>query len=300
MISDIEKLLGQIRSESGRSVVGAGISIHDPDASIEPDAGIETGAGIETDATIHTGIKAIDQTLPRKHKTRRVIELAGASGSGKTHTLHRICATWAQTNHVLYIDMDGTLDLHLLAHLAGAQPLHRIHVFRPLRTVELVATLAMLPKYSQEHGICNALIVVDSVGSHTGDRRELSHVKLKVKRATPWFRQQQLMVDTLAASCNEMDSVCVVAHTLRQVARDTKDKHVRVFRANSIDYHDAMILRWQTLLLRSFVLEARVENQRTRVDYTRGPEGTAFVSGPGADAHSPVFIGPHGLAGSSI
>ncbi|KAJ1762098.1 hypothetical protein LPJ62_004066 [Coemansia sp. RSA 2167] len=285
MISDIEKLLGQIRSESGRSVAAAGVST-------------ESSASIEPDASIHTGIEAIDQTLPRKHKTRRVIELAGVSGSGKTHTLHRICATWAQASHVLYIDMDGTLDLHLLAHLAGAQSLHRIHVFRPLRTVELVATLAMLPKYAHEHGIHNAMVIVDSVGSHMGDRRELSHMKLKVKRATPWFRQQQLVVDTLAASCNAMDSVCVVAHTLRQMARD---KHVRVFRASGTDYHDAMIPRWQSLVLQSFVLEARVEAQGTRIDYMRGPEGT-YASEPGTDiAHSPhVFIGPHGLAGSSI
>ncbi|KAJ2500378.1 hypothetical protein GGH96_002794 [Coemansia sp. RSA 1972] len=296
MISDIEKLLGQIRSESGRSVVEAGVSTQST-SSIEPGASIHPGIeAIEPGASIHTGIEAIDHMLPRKHKARRVIELAGVSGSGKTHTLHRICATWAQTNHVLYIDVDGTLDLHLLSDLAGAQSLHRIHVFRPLRTFALVATLAMLPNYAHERGICNALVVVDSVGSHMGDRRELSHMKLKVKRATPWFRQQQLVVDTLAASCNEMDSVCVVAHVLRQMARD---KHVRVFRASGSDYHDAMIPRWQTLVLQSFVLEARAESQGTRVDYMRGPDASASEPSPGA--HSPhVFIGPHGLSGSFI
>ncbi|KAJ2453338.1 hypothetical protein EV183_002293 [Coemansia sp. RSA 2336] len=281
MLSELEKLLAQVESESGRELVGSAAG-----GQQEPSSG-----------HIRTGIDAIDADLgniPRSF-SQRVIELVGLPGSGKTQALYHICATVSTTStHILYFNVDGKLDLRKLSQAidrhSSKEALKRIHVFSPHSTVELVASLAMAPKYARERQISTSIIVVDSVGgNYWMDRKETACLRLKIKRATAWFRLQQLFVDTLQTVCQRLDCLAVVAHTLLLFGFDSTGKeHLeRSFVVNGREYRDSMIPRWQTVLLASYLLEATAcQETTTRVLFRNSKRSTA---------DGQAFVGPSGF-----
>ncbi|GAO49875.1 hypothetical protein SAICODRAFT_17394 [Saitoella complicata NRRL Y-17804] len=112
-----------------------------------------------------------------------LVELSGTAGGGKTHLLYLICSIallpprWTATDGevyelggkgeaVVYIDTDGKLSTlrlrevmsHHLTTAAGSlslndrdeaiyQALQRLHIFRPISSTSLLATLRFLPTY---------------------------------------------------------------------------------------------------------------------------------------------------------
>ncbi|KAJ2354636.1 hypothetical protein H4S01_007072 [Coemansia sp. RSA 2610] len=294
MLAEIEKLLAQVHTESGSDAAGQPSRQRSPPST----------------AHVHTGIGAIDSDLAHTPPTpaRRVIELAGTAGSGKTQALLRICATAAMapaSADVVLIDADGTLDLRRLARqmrqmavdggatdsaaeAAAAQALQRVHVFQPATTHALVATLAMLPRYVRERRLRVRLVAIDALGgNHWIDRKEAACLQLKIKRATPWFRLQQLLVDTLLATCQRLDCLAAVAQVLVLPAFASEDeRQERVFAVGGREFRDAMIPRWQAIVLRTYVLEPAV-----------CPDGLTRVSFAmhGQPARHAAVIGPWGL-----
>ncbi|KAJ2757821.1 hypothetical protein IWQ57_006996, partial [Coemansia nantahalensis] len=230
-----------------------------------------------------------------------------------TQTLYRISAAAAMDGgHVLFVDSSGTASARLLAQsmrgaagateAAVAEALGRVHLFAPATTAGLVATLAMLPKYASARGIAAAALVVDGLGSHHWiDRRESAFLRLQIKRATPWFRQQQQLVDTLHAACGALGCVAFAANSLLlrdapQAARaaaaaadaaDAAAPSERSFAAGGRWYRDHMIGRWQAVVAQTFVLESAAcadHPDRTRVTFQ--------VAGHAART---ACIGPRGL-----
>ncbi|KAJ1961978.1 hypothetical protein GGI12_002934 [Dipsacomyces acuminosporus] len=224
-------------------------------------------------------------------------------------------------SHVVLVDADGKFDIALLrkyiygqaidavrsnsslgpslasdavadalATSAVNSTLARIHIFTPRSTHSLVATLALLPKYLSERDIAQpGALLIDGIGSNYWiDRKEGSLFKLMSKRATPWFRLQQLLVDTLQSVHRRLQCLVVVANllVLRHNGASSSAKatsspgpessggYRRVIAACKQEYKDHMIPRWPSILARSFVLESSVvsghseEKMLTSISFT--------------------------------
>ncbi|KAJ1725253.1 hypothetical protein LPJ53_000582 [Coemansia erecta] len=241
MYAEIERLLSQIKCESGNDLLDA----RAPGSSAPAPA---------SSTAVRTGIAAIDAALGSIAEDAPVIELLGTPASGKTQALYRvcICASLAASVslddggtvdlggcglHTLFIDVDGKSDVRLLAHYMRAfvtsrlgnqgsaarvdeivnMALDRIHVFAPSCTQSLIATLSLLPKYAADNGIekSQCVLLVDGLGTHFWyDRRAANYMSLKSRRATPAFRLQQLFVDTLQEVRRHLGCVCFVTSIL--------------------------------------------------------------------------------------
>ncbi|KAJ1826780.1 hypothetical protein LPJ73_008925, partial [Coemansia sp. RSA 2703] len=220
----IERLLSQIKRESGSDLLATGVSA-------------SSGPALTRSVPLKTGIELLDEALSETTDATPIIELLGTPASGKTQVLYQICihVSLAQTAtlqdgqkvdlggselHALLIDVDGKSDVQLLAQYMRAlvkdklgdqtdketvdgivnAALSRIHVFAPDSTQSLIATLSMLPKYVADSGFnkSQCVVLIDGLGSHFWyDRRAANFVTMKSRRATPAFRLQQLFVDTL-------------------------------------------------------------------------------------------------------
>ncbi|KAJ2002622.1 hypothetical protein H4R26_003514 [Coemansia thaxteri] len=302
-LAELERLLSQIKSESGLDVAG-----------LAPPPRSKATA-------VRTGIEALDEALSEMSGSDRpLLELLGLAGSGKTQAVYRICATTAMARsievkdsasntqtvsiggyeaHTLLVDVDGKASMRQLAQYVRVQikdalshvsldsdkaeqtvdvevsrALGRIHVFAPSTTQALIATLAMLPKYVAERGIDVGALLIDGLGSaYWLDRKEAVHMRLGSKRATPWFRLQQLLVDTLQLALRRLDCLAVVTSLLLLPALDPASRPLsqdpppgpdapassqpRVIEAQHGEYRDHMIHRWASVVSRSFVLAAR-------------------------------------------
>ncbi|KAJ2804719.1 DNA repair protein xrcc2 [Coemansia guatemalensis] len=294
MSAELWRLLKQVRTESGREAVAAA-----------------TGQGTPAVAgriRMWTGVEAIDTALRQTDGAQTVVELAGAAGSGKTQTLYRICAAHAlaetdgEYGHVLFIDVDGRMDVRQLAQTmratagddaAATEALRRVHVFAPATTSALIATLATLGAYVGARRVRATAVVVDGLGcNHWIDQREAAHVRLRIRRATAWFRQQQQLVDTLVAAGQALQCVVVAANTLLLAPSHSADRPVRLFTVAGREYRDHMIPRWRDAVLCSLTLESEpchVHGQQlTRICFR--PSGA-----PRDQQHGVAFIGRQGL-----
>ncbi|KAJ2061687.1 hypothetical protein GGI17_002951 [Coemansia sp. S146] len=308
MASELDRLLAQIKSESARTVAG-----------LAPPPSKHTA--------MYTGVEALDDALREIYEADEssgpgggpLLELLGLAGSGKTQTAYHICATIALDGQsVLYIDIDGKASAHTLAHHIQsrvkytepktseseqrvAQALRRVHIFAPSSTQSLIATLAMLPKYVQRHGISAGLLLLDGLGSnYWADRKEAVHVRLRSKRATAFFRLQQLLVDTLQMVHQRLGCLTVATSLLllpvlesRQSSQDSSEGLTRVIGAQQNEYRDHMIQRWSSVVSRSFLMDSRADGSAlTRVTFTpvssrrqqTGPY-TAYIDNSGLHAN---------------
>ncbi|KAJ2783021.1 hypothetical protein H4R18_001922 [Coemansia javaensis] len=309
MLAEIEALLAQVRTEAGRDALAAASAPAPAPPSPVPALGpraLRTGVG----AMDAAGLGPVDASRP-------VVELAGAPGSGKTQTLYRICATLAAAppgGHVLFVDAAGTADARALARSmrssAADEALRRVHLFAPPTTAALVATLAMLPRYAAERAIAPAALLIDGLGcNHWIDRKESSHLRLQIKRATPWFRQQQLLADTVHAACAALRCPAFAANTLllrdRATSTDTAAVGDRTIAVGDQRYRDHMVARWRSIVARTFVLDSAVSADHpglTRVTFTVEPAaaaaaaaGTATAAGAPQREARAAFVGPLGL-----
>ncbi|KAJ2888186.1 hypothetical protein GGI21_006760, partial [Coemansia aciculifera] len=279
---------------------------------------------------VFTGVEALDDALREVYDDDAddaedaggapVLELLGPSGSGKTQTLYHVCATIALPRsiagfeaHVLFVDIDGKASPRILAqHMRDrisrattaseadveaimAQALRRVHFFAPRTTQALVATLAMLPKYMHEQHTAAGALLIDGLGSNYWvDRKEAAYIRLKSKRATPFFRLQQLLVDTLQLAHQRLGCLTVAASLLFLPALDQAPKQqqqqasqgsssgseatgsqARVVEAQLHEYRDHMIQRWPSVVSRSFVLDSnRVDDASTLTRVTFVPIGS--------------------------
>ncbi|KAJ2608352.1 hypothetical protein H4S08_004478 [Coemansia sp. RSA 1365] len=295
MSGELGRLLKQVHSESGREAIAAA-------------TGQDAGLAAAGRGGMWTGVEAIDAALRQTDGTQTVVELAGAAGSGKTQTLYRICAAHAlagadgERGHVLFVDVDGRMDVRQLAQTMratarddaeAAEALRRVHVFAPATTGALIATLAKLGAYVGARQVRVTAVVVDGLGSnHWIDQREAAHVRLRIRRATAWFRQQQQLVDTLVAAGRALRCVVVAANTLLLAPSHSADRPERLFAAAGREYRDHMIPRWRDAVLCSFTLESEPcsvhSQQLTRVWFR--PFGA-----PQDRHHGVAFIGRQGL-----
>ncbi|KAJ2724539.1 hypothetical protein GGI07_001886 [Coemansia sp. Benny D115] len=259
MYAEIERLLAQVTSERGCDLLNVA------PASSTQNTSQTLGTPLHQTSTRTTGLPPLDGFLQTYSGSNQpVIELLGASGSGKTQALYRICSTFAMPatvtlpsdkdqltvplgghgQHVLFVDIDGKLCTRLLAHhirwrlknaIASSSPNHtallddlvddlvddcldRVHVFSPESTQSAVATLAMLPGYLKSRNVQGSdlgVLLIDGLGANFWyDKRAAEQVKLKVKRATAWFRIQQLLVDTIQQSQRVLGCLCVATCVL--------------------------------------------------------------------------------------
>ncbi|KAJ2160474.1 hypothetical protein GGF46_002236 [Coemansia sp. RSA 552] len=290
MRTELDRLLSQIHTELGGDVAGR--------QRQSQQTGEQSPAASEG-SPAHTGIAAIDSQLEATSEEqageRPVIELVGLPGCGKTQIVYRICAAQARRGHVLLVDADGTADMRQLRGcVAQTEPeagvsalLERIHVFTPDSTSSLVATLAMLPRYVAQRQIGRvAMVVVEGIGSSNLliDRKEASLLRLQIHRATPWFRQQQVLVDTLLAVCRDLDCAAIATNTLLFRAQDGRrprpdEPAERSFTVTGHgQYRDKMIPRWQSMLRQTLVLESQRVGSTTRISFRS--------VGPAGDSHS--------------
>ncbi|PIA16710.1 hypothetical protein COEREDRAFT_8183 [Coemansia reversa NRRL 1564] len=295
MSGELGRLLKQVHSESGQEAVAAA-------------TGQDAGTAAAGRNGMWTGVEAIDAALRQTDGTQTVVELAGTAGSGKTQTLYRICAAHAlagadgERGHVVFVDVDGRMDVRQLAQTmratagddaVAAEALQRVHVFAPATTVALIATLATLGVYVGARRARVTAVVVDGLGSnHWIDQREAAHVRLHIRRATAWFRQQQQLVDTLVAAGRALRCVVVATNMLLLAPSHSADRPARLFAVAGREYRDHMIPRWRDSVLCSLTLESEpcfMHGQRlTRVRFR--------PSGAPQDRHySVAFIGRHGL-----
>ncbi|KAJ1938352.1 hypothetical protein GGF37_004841 [Kickxella alabastrina] len=318
MYAKIERLLSQVESESGHGILG---KKRTPSAFRSPN--ITTGIPPLDDALKeHTA----NITQEEQHPRPPLFELLGASGSGKTQMLYRICVSTAMPRsaklsngttvdlqghsaHVLLVDIDGKMSMDILAHQIRErarelikknkglefnnseeeeegrvveEALGRIRVFTPESTHSLVATLALLPRYAQDID-APLVLLVDGLGANFWlDKRTSDHMWLKIKRATPWFRLQQVMVDTLQQVHLALGCLCVVTSGLflrstegsglvrmasqesassasqgsQQAAGGGGQQGARSIEVGQCVYRDHMIPRWKSAVTGSFVLES--------------------------------------------
>ncbi|KAJ2745945.1 hypothetical protein GGI20_001760 [Coemansia sp. BCRC 34301] len=324
MSSELERLLSQIKSECAHDVVAP------PTQAV----------------TVFTGVEALDDALseiynPSNNSCRSppppLFELLGQTASGKTQTLYHICATIAMPRclaghegHVLFVDIDGKASPRILAHhmlhqaptttseATITRALQRVHFFAPSSTQSLIATLALLPKYVRDRDITPAALLIDGLGcNYWADRKEAAHIRLRSKRVTPFFRLQQLLVDTLQMVHQRLACLAVAASLLLLPALDntpSKPPEQEPYSASScseepssqpqpLEYRDHMIQRWSSLVTRSFVLDsACVEpssssrSALTRVTFTPSSSHRRHQSQPASKPLSyTAYIGPHGL-----
>ncbi|KAJ2112395.1 hypothetical protein IW146_004652 [Coemansia sp. RSA 922] len=261
MTTELDRLLAQIKSESARSVAG-----------LAPPPPKHT--------TVYTGVDALDDALREIYETDEssgpLLELLGLAGSGKTHTAYHICATIALNGQsVLFIDIDGKASAHTLAHHIKsrvksteqvAEALRLVHIFTPSTTQSLIATLAMLPQYVQRHDLSIGLLVLDGLGcNYWVDRKESVHVRLRSKRATAFFRLQQLFVDTLQMVHRRLGCLTVATSLLLLPVLDSQEDG----RVIGNEYRDHMIQRWSSVVSRSFLIDSRADgNALSRVTFT--------------------------------
>ncbi|KAG5654801.1 hypothetical protein H0H81_003809 [Sphagnurus paluster] len=143
-----------------------------------------------------------------------VIEIQGASASGKTHLLYYlliVCVTpsgaaggWAKAGIVF--DMDHSFDIirfkHLLTRrltcLLGHSPsliesiaqrsLHRLRIFRPTSSSQLAISLSRLASYHSSH-LANeeiGMVAIDSMSAHYWPDRFVAE---QMRTATPQHRK---------------------------------------------------------------------------------------------------------------
>ncbi|KAJ2811598.1 hypothetical protein H4S07_001963 [Coemansia furcata] len=287
MPTELDRLLSQIKCDTARNV--AGLAPPPP-----------------KHAALYTGVEAMDDALREiyasENSTAPLLELLGLPGSGKTQTAYHITARAALQGHsVLFIDIDGKASPHALAQHMGEdeEALRRVHIFTPSSTQALIATLAMLPKYAQHHGLPpGVLLVLDGLGSnYWADRKEALHVRVRSRRATPFFRLQQLLVDSLHAVHRRLPCLTVATSLLLLPALDSPDSPdallTRVL-GPQLEYRDHMIQRWSSVVTRSFVVDSRVENSLMRVTFTpladrrRARLYTAYIDNSGLHANTGI------------
>ncbi|KAJ2492520.1 DNA repair protein xrcc2 [Coemansia sp. RSA 2050] len=273
MTTELDRLLSQIKSESARNVAGL--------APLPP-----------KHTAIYTDIEALDDALREIYSIDErgsgggpLLELLGLPGSGKTQTLYHICATAALSGQcVLFVDIDGKSSVQALAqHMKGlcnepeavTEALRLVHFFSPCSTQSLIATLAMLPRYAQE--LSPKLLVLDGLGSnYWADRKESVHVRLRSKRASAFFRLQQLLVDTLQMAHQRLGCLAVATSLLLLPALDSaprlasqdSDGAARVIGGAQHEYRDHMIQRWSSVVSRSFVMGSKDVGGQTKVTFT--------------------------------
>ncbi|KAJ2230151.1 hypothetical protein H4R99_006862 [Coemansia sp. RSA 1722] len=365
MYSEIERLLSQIKSESGHGVVRSTTTPGSVTAS-------QSQRSTEQKRRIFTGVQILDtaiRELDSDNASPPILELLGTPGSGKTQTLYRICANAAlpstiadegvtvrlngHGSHVLFVDVDGKSDVrllyqymrelvsakmdhvvrqmgdkHMLNQVVGSA-LDRIHVFSPETTQSLVATLSMLPRYVAQRKInpTDCVLLVDGLGANYWfDKRSADNSWLRVKRATPMFRLQQLLVDTLQQAHRQMNCLCVVTNVLflrnsseptllaksvsqestmsmsqgSQGSHQPRQIQQRNIEADKTVYRDHMIPRWQNVVSRSFVLETELCHEGGRAAAVDSVPVTELRIVPVADGRSRqqpdrAYIGARGL-----
>ncbi|KAJ2332181.1 hypothetical protein GGI00_002906 [Coemansia sp. RSA 2681] len=340
MASELERLLSQITSESARGV-----------ARLAPLQRSPPGL-----STVFTGVEALDDALREIYDDDSgggssgdapLLELLGLPGSGKTQVLYHVCTTIAlprstsgYESHVLLIDIDGKASPRMLAqHMrdrvvraaampaseieqAIAEALRRVHFFAPSSTQSLIATLAMLPKYVHDKGIAAGALLIDGLGANYWvDRKEAAHIRLRSRRATPFFRLQQLLVDTLQLAHQRLGCLAVAASLLllpvldsapRQASQDSSSgsqgasSQARVIEAQLHEYRDHMIQRWSSVVSRSFVLDsACVDGSRpsegalTRVTFAPVDSRRQQARQAAASRLFTAYVSQHGLRGST-
>ncbi|KAJ2829570.1 DNA repair protein xrcc2 [Coemansia sp. 'formosensis'] len=286
MPTELDRLLSQIKTDTARNV--AGLAPPPP-----------------KHAALYTGVEAMDDALREiyaasENSTAPLLELLGLPGSGKTQTAYHITAHAALQGHsVLFIDIDGKASPHALARYIGEEEaLRRVHIFTPSSTQALIATLAMLPKYARQHGLPpGVLLVLDGLGSnYWADRKEALHVRVRSRRATPFFRLQQLLVDSLHAVHRRLPCLTVATSLLLLPALDSPDSPDALTRVvgPQLEYRDHMIQRWSSVVTRSFVVDSRAENSLTRVTFTpladrrRASLYMAYIDNSGLHANTGV------------
>ncbi|KAJ1995221.1 hypothetical protein GGI25_002136 [Coemansia spiralis] len=270
-------------------------------------------------------------------------EIALATSSTTAEDVHsKKIALNGCNKHVLIVDIDGRVDLRVLSlhmekfcndvmekHGLGCLPdrsstrsaigsalkqaLERVHVFSPSTTNSLVATLGIMPKYLSDRSIAGPVVLLmDGLGNNYWiDRKEASYIRLVSKKATPWFRLQQVLIDTLQQFCQQFCCLTVATSLLMLPASDpaarfgsqetkgagngegsrqTKNPNDRKQqqqqqqqRVIEIDtgeeYRDHMIPRWQNIVSQSFVLE-RTSNSASISESSAGVSTTVMSITP--------------------
>ncbi|KAI8324234.1 hypothetical protein GQ54DRAFT_74830 [Martensiomyces pterosporus] len=348
MYSEIEQLLAQIHSETGETLVEHMHSKgQDVLTGVGPiDQALEELQAAEGKSSSESIIELLG--LPGSGKTQTLYRICATIAMPRTVERHTDATAPGATKavnvggyglHVVFVDADGKLDVFLLrryiyglasdairadsslqlaeeeidrlASDAVGGALSRIHIFTPRTTHSLVATLALLPKYLAERSIAApGALLIDGVGSNYWiDRREGSLIRMQSRRATPWFRLQQLFVDTLQQVQRKLACLAVVANVLilrrhssagnarRPQSPGAEGGQQRVVVAQQREYRDHMIPRWQNILARSFVLEAsavvgRLGERLTAVAFTPA-EGQQ--QGQRQRQRQAVYIGDLGL-----
>ncbi|KAJ1823088.1 hypothetical protein LPJ56_000423 [Coemansia sp. RSA 2599] len=357
MYAEIERLLLQVGSESGHDVVHSRMAPESASSTqssrpakrkrmltgVQP-LDIALGELNGDDAMISPMLELLGQpgsgktqTLYRICASAALPETLGAGSSAVRLNGHG--------SHVLFVDVDGKSDMRLLCQYlrslvresvksgcggrqvneqllneAVGSALDRIHVFSPETTQSLVATLAMLPRYAAQHGIeaAGCVLLVDGLGANFWfDKRSADNTWLRIKRATPMFRLQQLLVDTLQQVRRQMGCLCVVTSVLflrsgaesalaksasqesmgpssqgSQGSQPGQRQHQqRAIEADGTVYRDHMIPRWQSVVSRSFVLESALCRDGPGTELRLTP----VADGRGRQQPYRAYIGAQGL-----
>ncbi|KAJ2852350.1 hypothetical protein J3B02_003477, partial [Coemansia erecta] len=254
MYAEIERLLSQIASESGHDVVRSsaapGSTSNTQSQRPTKRKQVQTSVHpLDTALTELDGEDAMPPMLellgtPGSGKTQTLYRICASAALPETiGTGSSTVRLNGHGSHVLFVDVDGKSDVRLLSQSirgkarenielghkgqlvddkgimneAVGSALKRIHMFSPETTQSLVATLAMLPRYAAQQGINTAecVLLVDGLGANFWfDRRSADNSWLRIKRATPMFRLQQLLVDTLQQMRRQMGCLCVVTSVL--------------------------------------------------------------------------------------
>ncbi|KAJ1663529.1 hypothetical protein IW140_004958 [Coemansia sp. RSA 1813] len=329
MVSEVDRLLSQVRSETARELLECkqtllAIGIQPVDDAIAEAAGSKTSPVIEflglpgsgkSHVLWHICAKAaMSQTVPTADDGESNIVLNGAN------------------KHVLLFDIDGRADLCMLSrHMEGVykeaiasanglmmaggpntestqratraavrEALGRVHVFAPASTNALVATLGLVPKYLVERKISGPVVLlIDGLGNNYGfERKEASYVRKASRNATPWFRMQQVLVDTVQRVHQRFSCLTVATGLLMLPVSDAaasgEGSQQRIVKVDQGEFRDHMIPRWLNIVSSSFVLEKTraLDALATAISITPIDKCTHQKL---ADKRLVMHVGDHGL-----
>ncbi|KAI9346631.1 P-loop containing nucleoside triphosphate hydrolase protein [Pilaira anomala] len=115
--------------------------------------------------SISTHSRNIDALFGHGIPPKRITEISGESGSGKTQLCTQLAVNslGLETGECIYIDTEGSFKVP--ERVSNIQDLNRLHVFRALNYTELVALINQLPNILETYPDTK-IIIIDSIAFH--------------------------------------------------------------------------------------------------------------------------------------